>query len=600
MFNLENHKQLMQLCWKMMTAPENRTRASLVLLLDLVNSAARLGGPYLMATSMGKLEEGAEDALPGIIAMTLLMAVNQIIPSIRASLADPLKFPLPRELATRVIDTYLHAPEDKTPLGEVAQLVYGPYSTTPEVLPTLLEDFSTITEMIAAAAYIGYAFNPVFAVALIAVAVISLGISVASSKKVSTAFEKQIEAGRVAGGKLESALEKRKVGWIFNRDELGRATGAIREYEAGFIPARTIQERVILSQKMLVSVSFVASLLWAASQVIKGNYPPSLFLGLLFYLNQFVAPLTNLTQSVKPINTAAKQVGAIEEYLKAHPKRVDAPGSTPLVLTEGAPVSISFEGVGFAYPEKAHTFRDLTCTIRPGITVIVGENGSGKSTLTKFILGMIDPSTGTIAMNGRDITTCTSASLRDQIALIPQGGEIVRGTIREMLSYGLLDGTEVTDEELYSPLRRVGLEAWVRSLDKGLETEVGGLAEGASGGQFQKMSLVRGLLRIEKVKASIVILDEPETGLDEASKEIVKTILREMKTAGKTIIVISHSSGEGSIRSMADQVLDLSALQASPRAFAAVAGIDASSASAAGVGAVAVTVAADSELAGPP
>ena len=163
---------------------------------------------------------------------------------------------------------------------------------------------------------------------------------------------------------------------------------------------------------------------------------------------------------------------------------------------------------------------------------IVGESGCGKSTVLKLLMQLYKPTGGTITWNGVNTTSINVRWLRDNISYVAQEPVLFSGTIRENL---LLADPNANDEKLKEALSEAGLGSFLKTLPKGLDSDVGNAGAALSGGQRQKMGIARALLS----EAQYMIFDEATSSVDpQSEREIWETIGRLSKT--RTLIVISH------------------------------------------------------------
>ena len=208
---------------------------------------------------------------------------------------------------------------------------------------------------------------------------------------------------------------------------------------------------------------------------------------------------------------------------------------------------IQIKDLEFSYLDRAKKLiSNLNLTIKDKqIIGFKGSSGSGKSTLIKLLLGLLNPTNGVIEVNGSNINSDIKTWRRD-VGYVPQDVFFVDGTVRENIIFG---GAERDDEELYECLRSVGLSEFIRSLPKGLDSEVGESGELFSGGQKQRIGIARALNR----RPSVLVLDEPTSALDRRSAGEIVDLLKQI-TKLSTVIVASH---DHMVLSECDTVVDL-------------------------------------------
>jgi subfamily B ATP-binding cassette protein MsbA len=195
--------------------------------------------------------------------------------------------------------------------------------------------------------------------------------------------------------------------------------------------------------------------------------------------------------------------------------------------------SIRFDGVFFSYRTGLPVFDGLNLEFKRGsTTAIVGTSGAGKSTLVNLLLRLYDPQRGRILMDETDIREFDLASLRKRVAMVSQETVLFNDTLEANLLYGL-DG--VSEEALWIALEQARLTSYIRRLPDGLHSVVGDRGLRLSGGEKQRVSIVRAILK----GANILILDEATSSLDSETETMIQEAI-EAVTLDKTAIIIAH------------------------------------------------------------
>jgi len=271
--------------------------------------------------------------------------------------------------------------------------------------------------------------------------------------------------------------------------------------------------------------------------------PPLLAMAALLLLGVFEAagPLARACQSLSQTRIAARRLRALAEM----PATVYDP-PTPRPLPPGG--SFAFKGVSFAYESgQRAVLEDLDLAVGERERVaIVGESGTGKSTVARLLLRLWDPDDGVITLAGTDLRRVRQADIHARIAVLSQETPIFSGSVKENLLIGKPDAEE---EELWQALDDAGLGAFIAELPDGLDSWVGETGVNLSGGQGRRLALARALLK----PASILLLDEPTEGLDEAAEQAFFATL-ETAAQGRTILLITHA---GDLEGRFDRVLRL-------------------------------------------
>ena len=221
----------------------------------------------------------------------------------------------------------------------------------------------------------------------------------------------------------------------------------------------------------------------------------------------------------------------------------------PVPLPEGNPI-ITFDHVSFAYPNaQQNVLEDITFTASAGETVaIIGSTGSGKSTLINLLPRFFDVTEGSIRFNGVDIRDVSQQQLRERIGYIPQKGVLFSGTIESNLRYG---DENASEEAIENALVVSQAKEFVSAMEEGIQSPIAQGGTNVSGGQKQRLSIARALVR----KADVYIFDDTFSALDYKTDAMLRKALHEMieKTNAVVFIVAQRIS---TIRS-ADQIIVL-------------------------------------------
>ena len=215
-------------------------------------------------------------------------------------------------------------------------------------------------------------------------------------------------------------------------------------------------------------------------------------------------------------------------------KEPEAEPANPEALQEVD--ELQFQQVGFKHRTARHkAINNISFSVKKGDTIaFVGPSGSGKTTLMKLLVGLYRPQEGKILFNGHDETRINFNDLRKQIGFVTQDTQLFSGTIRENL---LFVNPTASDEELTYALKRSSCEKLLTRADNGLETVIGAGGLKLSGGEKQRLSIARALLR----KPSILIFDEATSALDSLTEEDITQTIRDISAEGNQItILIAH------------------------------------------------------------
>jgi len=203
-----------------------------------------------------------------------------------------------------------------------------------------------------------------------------------------------------------------------------------------------------------------------------------------------------------------------------------------LHLTE----EITLENIGFTYPGKpSPTISQLSMQIKANSVVgIVGPSGSGKSTLIDILLGLIQPQSGLLKINGQEITAGNLRAWQNTIGFVPQSIFLSEGTIAENIAFGITE-KEINFDQVKKTLSLAHLGELVKSLDQGIHTKVGERGVQISGGQRQRIGIARALYH----EADILMFDEATSALDGITEKMIMEAIHDF-SGQKTVIMIAH------------------------------------------------------------
>jgi ATP-binding cassette, subfamily C, bacterial CydC len=243
-------------------------------------------------------------------------------------------------------------------------------------------------------------------------------------------------------------------------------------------------------------------------------------------------------EAVQPLPGAARDLMAT---LTAGRRLLDVTDRLPAVVDPTGPAppppvrpAVALEGVRARYaPDEEPVLDGLTLRLEPGGRVaLVGESGAGKTTVANLLLRFLDPESGRVTLDGRDLREYRQEDVRRAIAVAGQDSYLFSTSIRENVR---LARPEATDDELERALRRAQIWEWVDSLPQGWDTLVGEEGREVSGGERQRIALARALL----AECGVLVLDEPTAHLDaETAADLVRDVFDAAN--GRSVLLITH------------------------------------------------------------
>ena len=245
---------------------------------------------------------------------------------------------------------------------------------------------------------------------------------------------------------------------------------------------------------------------------------------------QLFIPLNFLGFVYREIKRALADVEHMISLLDKQPRIADRPGAPELEISGSA---IRFDNVDFNYKPERQILSQVSFRVPAGKKVaIVGPSGAGKSTIARLLFRFYDVTGGTITIDGQDIRHVTQHSLRKAIGVVPQDTVLFNNTIYYNIAYGRPDASEA---EVQRAARMAHLEPFIEQLPQGFDTMVGERGLKVSGGEKQRISIARMLLK----NPAIMVFDEATSSLDSGAEQAILEALREV-AAQTTTLVIAH------------------------------------------------------------
>lgn len=371
-----------------------------------------------------------------------------------------------------------------------------------------------------------------FAIVLLTWIVLQLFISFILSKKVDQYSKKNAEDRSELSGKIVDSLSNSSAVKLFARsteelayvklsqDREESSNKKLTIYMNIFRLYLDIPVTVMLGTMIYLLLSF-----WQKGLITTGD--------LVFIFNVSFAIMTQIWYLCHAMADLYREIGIARQAISLLGTPIDiqdVPDAKDLVVTNG---KIEFENVTFHYNKGKKVFENKSVILDPKQRVgLVGFSGSGKTTFIHLILRFFNVESGTIRIDGQDISQVTQNSLRAAISMIPQDTTLFHRTLMENIRYG---NPEATDDEVIEASKKACCDDFIGLLPEGYDTMVGERGIKLSGGQRQRIAIARAILK----NAKLVILDEATSQLDSLTEEAIQSSLLNLMEF-KTTIVIAH------------------------------------------------------------
>lgn len=289
---------------------------------------------------------------------------------------------------------------------------------------------------------------------------------------------------------------------------------------------------------VIINVAIIALIWIGAIRVDMGIITQGAVVALYNYMSQILTELIKLANLIINITKSVACGNRIQSVLEVEPSVKDGAATVSGDGEAGkSAYSVVFEHAGIRYPDAAQeAVSDITLNVRPGETIgIIGGTGSGKSSLVNLIPRFYDCSSGAVYVDGRNVCTYGLTELRDKIGVVPQKSVLFAGTIRSNMQWGKPDAT---DEEIFAALEIAQAKDVVSKKEKGLDTEVEQGGKNFSGGQRQRLTIARALVK----QPEILILYDSSSALDFATDAALRIAIGSMKHKPTLFIVSQRTS----------------------------------------------------------
>ena len=283
---------------------------------------------------------------------------------------------------------------------------------------------------------------------------------------------------------------------------------------------------------LLVNLAIIAILWYGGIEVNIGGITQGQLIALVSYMTQVLMALLALAVLVMTVTKGMASAARVNEVLAITSSIVDA--NKDCQMTKADMPIVEFVEVDFSYMDgQGAVLNNINFSVQPGETIgIIGGTGSGKSTLVNLIPRFYEANSGEIMVWGNDIQSYPLTQLRSKVGVVPQKAVLFAGTIRDNIRWG---NEEASDEEIYQALSIAQAMNVVNEKIEGLDTEVLAGGRNFSGGQRQRLTIARALVR----KPEILILDDSASALDYATDAALRRNLRE-QTKDMTVFLVSQ------------------------------------------------------------
>nr|WP_178123907.1 type I secretion system permease/ATPase [Pseudomonas sp. WS 5079] len=294
---------------------------------------------------------------------------------------------------------------------------------------------------------------------------------------------------------------------------------------------------------LIQQLAGVIMIVFGVYQIIAGNLSMGGLIACYMLSGRALSPLASLSGLMTRYQQAKVTMVSTDQMMELPQERNFEERPLSRRTLQGA---IECRGLNFTYPNQQNmALKNINLLIKPGEKIgIIGRSGSGKSSLAKLIVGLYQPDSGALLVDGVDIRQIDVSELRHNVGYVPQDIQLLAGTLRDNLVSG---ARYVEDEVVLQAAELAGVHEFARLHPQGYELQVGERGQNLSGGQRQNVALARALL----LNPPILLLDEPTSAMDNTGEERLKQRLQAV-VANKTVVLVTHRA---SLLSLVDRLL---------------------------------------------
>lgn len=421
---------------------------------------------------------------------------------------------------------------DRQPRGDMLSRVTNDIDNVAQSLQQTLSQMLSSSLTIVGVMIMMFTISPILAV----IALITIPVSMFTLKQIAKRSKTRFIAQWKHTGTLNAHVEE-----AFTGHSLVKVFGQTQDTEDRFnaenellfkssFGAQFISGAIQPAMMFIGNLNFVAIAVVGGLRVASGSMTIGDIQAFIQYSRQFTQPLTQLASMANVFQSGVASVERVFELLDAPEEVPDQ--ANPVVDLD--PVGrVEFDNVSFSYKPDVPLIQNLSLTAEPGQTVaIVGPTGAGKTTLVNLIMRFYELDSGTIRLDGLDISKMRRHDLRSNIGMVLQDTWMFKGTIRDNIAYGNLDATE---EQILEAAKATYVDRYVRSLPNGYDTIVDDEGGSVSAGEKQLLTIARAFL----ANPTILILDEATSSVDTRTEVLIQHAMAALRS-NRTSFVIAH------------------------------------------------------------
>lgn len=519
-----------------------KTSIIIVMILSALASALGVYGPGRLKEITDTITEGimtgidlskvTKIAITLTIVYTLSWLFNCLAGFIMATVTNKFSQKLRKNLSHKINKLPLKY-FDKNSYGDVLSRITNDVDTIGMSLNNSISDFVGAITLFIGSIIMMFATNWIMAITGIVASLIGFALMIVILSKSQKYFLLQQQQLGELNGHIEEVYSGHDVVTVYNANkETTKKFDEINNklYDSAR-KSRFLSGLMMPLMSFIGSFGYVAVCVVGAALVINGNITFGVIVAFMIYIRLFTNPLSTIAQAMTYIQSTAAASERVFDFLDEE-EMPSEKNITQKLLPGEVKGNVIFDHVKFGYDEDKIIIKDFSANIKAGSKVaIVGPTGAGKTTMVNLLMKFYNINSGDIKIDNISIKDLTRENIHDLFVMVLQDTWLFKGTIKDNIRF---NRDNITDEEIKTACKTVGMDHYIRSLSKGYDTMLEEV-DNLSAGQKQLLTIARCMTS----SAPLLILDEATSSVDTRTEELVQKAMDKL-TEGKTSFIIAH------------------------------------------------------------